>query len=359
MKKNIYRKIGLIIFGSIAFTSCEDPEYGKPNTDTDAQDLMANFLFVNASPDAPSLDFFVNNEKIGASLLASENHSGYQSVIISGNNIATTNIRARGSSGAVGGVLNTSDIIYRSGSNNANNFAALAGANYTIFAIDSINRPKPVRTLNSGNFGDITYYSSRDAFTAPAIASAGDTTIALSVGSNNSITTINLVRKYNGGNLPSFIVPIGTVPLGSTDPGGVRFYVTQDIFPTFSGTNATQSAIRFINLSPNSPGLYVRLLGSPNVTIATNAPFIVSNSVFNPTVGSRTSTTSFTLQNTAVASTANTYTVQVSTTAGFTNIIATIPNVEFQINKVYTIYASGLVGGTGSEAFTAKIITHN
>ncbi|HAN39979.1 MAG TPA: cell wall anchor protein, partial [Chitinophagaceae bacterium] len=36
-----------------------------------------------------------------------------------------------------------------------------------------------------------------------------------------------------------------------------------------------------------------------------------------------------------------------------------VPNVTLQAGKIYTLFARGLLSGSGSQALNASIITHN
>ncbi|MCS6974630.1 MAG: hypothetical protein NZM13_09110 [Cyclobacteriaceae bacterium] len=343
--------VGLALFST---WSCDDPEYPVPVPNPLPSGHTANFLFVNVAPDALSLDMYINNVKTGASLNFGQAQVGYTTVPITtsgaGGFTANTNIRARASSGNIGGVLGTTDAIYRAGNNNNNNFAAVADARYTLFALDSITRPKPERKLNASNFGDTTFFNPLTG------------------------TYISVVEKAA---LPpaqrARLVPIGTVPLGATDPGGVRFYLVRDNYPSFPNPNTTQSAIRVIQASPRgiSQGLFVRLVPvtpGTNITLGSNLPYILSfatptgASNFSPSVGSRTATATtvnFTLYNTNTAGTPIDYRIEIATDGAFTNIIHTSDVVQFAVNKVYTIVVRGVQGGSGSRALGTTIVQHN
>jgi hypothetical protein len=392
-----YIKI-LAITALTGFAACEDPEMPKPVPATEVSNFSAKFLFINATPDAPALDLYVNNVKAGASATAGEAQDAYTTVPLTSNAvIANSNIRSKAAAGTIGGVLGSNDLIYRAGNNNANNFTASNAAWYSIFAVDSINRPKPLRTLNAKNAGDTTFYSYRGTFTAPRIVGGGDTTIYLNVknfgvdtepsstyAGSNSIVALNLVKKYNGNIRPSFMKPIGIVPLGSSDVGGVRYYLLQDVFPQFANAtdSTTKAGLRIVNAAPNSPALFVRLKFVSGTGADINIPVVGSNPVsfsfvnvmnnvtggLQPSVGSRTATgTSATFQSQTVApsGTPNTYNVEVSSNAGFTQIVtsATLTNATFggSGNRAsnYTILISGVFGGTGSKALKLSVIEHN
>lgn len=352
--KNILRyswAAGLLL---LSVWSCEDPEYPDPVPNPIPSGHTANFLFVNAAPGAPSLDMFINNVKTGSSLAFGEAHTGYTTVPIvtsgAGGFTANTNIRAKASSGTIGGVLGSNDAILRAGNNNNNNVAIVADARYTLLALDTLTRPRPERKLNASNFGDTTFF--------------------------NPLTG-NYISVVEKAALPpaqrAKLVPIGVVPLGSTDPGGVRFYFVRDNYPAFPNPNTTQSAIRLIQASPRgiTPGLFVRLNPvNPGTihTLGSNVPYILSfitptgTPNFSPAIGSRIvtlTTANFSLFNTNTAGTPIDYRVEVATDAAFTNIIFTSGVVQFAVNKVYTVVVRGVQGGTGSRALGITIVQHN
>ncbi len=335
--------------------SCHDPEYPTPVPNPLPSGHTANFLFVNVAPDAPSLDMFINNVKTGNSLTFGQAHTGYTAVPIttsgSGRFTSNTNIRSKASTGSIGGVLGSNDAILRERSTNNNNVAVVADARYTLFALDSITRPAPERKLNTSNFGDTTFFN-------PLTGSY------ISVVEKAALPPAQRAK----------LVPIGTVPLGSTDPGGVRFYFVRDNYPTFPNPNSTQSAIRLVQASPRNvnEGLYVRLNpvtpGPPVIALGNNVPYVLSmatptgDSNFNPSVGSRLVTSTavnFSLFNTNIAGVPIDYNVQIATDATFTNIIFTSDPVQFAVNKVYTVVVRGVQGGAENRALGVTIVQHN
>jgi hypothetical protein len=385
--KNIIKVFTISALASLM--ACEDVETLTPVPATEPSTFTANFLLVNATPDAPALDLFINNVKVGASVASGEGQIAYNTVGITSNAvIANTNIRSRAASGAIGGTLDAADLIYRAGNINTNNFTATNGISYTLFAVDSINRPKPLRTLNALAFGDLTYYSTKGTFTALAKVGGGDTTIYLNVqnfgvdnnpsaefASNNSVVAFNLVKKYNGNVNPPFMTSLGIVPLGSSDVGGLRYYLWQDYFTTFTPAETTTNAgFRVVNASPNSGALRIRLKfvsgTGANITInATGVPYIMSvTGGLSPSVGSRTvlatggtNPVNFTTQVIAPAGVPNTYDVEVLDAGS--NVLATNPGLTFggsaNPSSNYTFVISGLVGGTGSKALKVTVVEHN
>ena len=90
------------------FFGCSDPELPEPNLGNSATTFSANFIFVNASPDAPALSFFINNTKVGTDAGSDANYAqaAYTPISITSSGLAgtvtaNTNIRARAASGDV------------------------------------------------------------------------------------------------------------------------------------------------------------------------------------------------------------------------------------------------------------------
>ena len=330
--KHINKLIAFAAFGTaMCLTACEDVELSDPNITTNATTSYANFIMVNASPDAPSLDLFINNIKSGASISTGEAQAAYEKLAITSNGVlANTSIKAKASAGAVGGVLGTNSLIFRAGNNNTNNFQAVDSAYYTFIVLDSIARPKPLRLLNAGDFGDTTYF---DPF-----KSRGDSSY-ISV----------LQRKKLSAYTKSRTVAIGTVPLGSSDPGGVRFLVVTDQLPLPSTTRfpkpaVGKCAVRFIMASPNTgtpfTGTVGLTVGGTAVTQGiTSNQLAFANWTPAPSVGSR-SVTNSSYNTTINANDATPVAHNIVVMQGATEL-ARINNYEFDEKGVYTIVLSG------------------
>jgi hypothetical protein len=378
--KNIIQISLITIFGTLIFSGCdENDDVNTPSPATSASSFSASFLLAHASPDAPTLDFIVNGVKVGQSVSSSTAQATYNTIALTapgslGTNLGNTNIRVRGADGSIGGILGAGDAVFRANNQNLGNslFAAVNGARYTVFALDSISRPRPVRTFNANNnnLADVTYFNpltglqiSRSDFEGITSSAVQARCIPLGARTSNAINT--------------------PVPAGNTDAGGVRFFLIQDFFPTdatfFQPINTTRSAIRFVHAAPITQGVYVWLVptagapiliagtvGTPNTPVnyvmqatANNAPQTTGN--FNPSVGSRTQTvtaSNFPIFITGSASTI--YSVVVTTGPAVSNgVVLTVPNVSFTPGKIYTIYADGIVGKTGPAGLGAGIILHN
>jgi hypothetical protein len=340
-----YLKIsGSILAMTMMVMGCEDLEKVTPAPSASASNLTANFLMINASPDAPSLDFYVNNVKAGASVTSGLGQAAYNTVSVTTNSVgANTNIRAKATSGTIGGVLKSSDLIYRAGNNNSNDFVAAAGGSYTLIVVDSLNRPVPTRTLNASNFGDVTYYSSKSTFTGKQKSDGvTDTVINLNVGSNNSIVTANLLKKYNNNALPSFFVPIGVVPLGSSDVGGIRFLLLTDNLPLpatsplFPVPVSGKFAARFINAVPDGASATCKINGA---TVGGLTTFPMTQANFNPSVGSQAYLTSKGSLFTNNVTAAGTYDIVVTMGAGTYKLTSE----TFADGGIYTVVLTGQV----------------
>ncbi|NOS90418.1 MAG: hypothetical protein HOP30_00705, partial [Cyclobacteriaceae bacterium] len=161
-------------------------------------------------------------------------------------------------------------------------------------------------------------------------------------------------------------VSIGVIPTCISDPGGARFYLLTDTYPTdaaiATAVTNNQSFIRFVHASPNAPGVFVRLVptssGSTINLVTSAAQYVMSVAGgFNPSVGSRSATAGFTT--TSTGSAATTYNVEIHSNSGFTALVLSVPNVSFTPGKIYTIVAKGLLGKTGASGLAAVIVTHN
>lgn len=364
MKKIIYKFLATVATTGVLLVGCEEADQYTAVPNTTPSNLSANFTFINAVPGVPSLDLLVNNVKAGASAsLGQTDRLTYTNMPITTNNIgANTNVRARGTSSPIGGVLGSGDLIFRAGNNNTNNMQANPGARYTFIAVDSISRPRPLRTLNAGNFGDTTFFN---RVTGQQISTV-------------QRSALTLAEKQR-------LVPLGTIPLGITDPGGPRFVLLTDALPA-SYTSNLHAALRFVNAIPNAvnpgargltgaqipanmvTGITARLVPtSPGTThtVGANVNYVMAYQSFNPSVGARSTTVAFTQFVTATAGppvAAIPYNVEIETrlgsggTAG--SVIATIP-FSFEPNRAYTIVASGIIGGTGDLAPKVSIARHD
>ena len=388
----------------VGFLACSDPELPTANPNFNASSYKANFTFANATSDGPSLDFYVNGINLGTAARSVALPLVTLMPIVTpgtaGSVTANTSIRCKATSGTIGGLLDSikgapeaRHLIYRSASNGTNNFAAVNAANYTAFAIDSLKRPIPKRlnrTTPSISFADVTYWnpntknqisaSRRDSLN-PANCK---TTLCTTCTGCDNWDDANQVQTTSTAVEFANLVTVGLVPLGLTDPGGVRFHVVQDIPITFTaGTVVTNAGIRFVNAIANSnnitavantngsfggPPVYARLNGGTPINLTgvaalpglSNAYVAGAAGGFTPTAGSRTAgNVAFTTQVIAAAGVPNAYTLQLATDNAFTNIVYSAP-VSFVPGKNYTIFVRGrFTSLTGIQAnISHGIVTH-
>jgi hypothetical protein len=370
--------------------SCSSPELPTPNTFSSGATYKATFSFANATADAPSLDFIVNGVKLGSAApgIGSSLATTLQIATpgTAGGVTANTAIRAKATSGTIGGKLSSSDLIFRATSNGTGVFAAVNNANYTVIAIDSINRQVPPR-LNrftaTISFADLTYWNpnTNSYISASRRDSLNPANCPACVNWDGAAQTPSTATEF--ANIVALGTGTGLIPLGITDPGGVRFYVTTDAPLTFTaGTVVTDAGIRFINGIANAnnitaaanangsfggPPVYARLNGGTPINLtnvgapnATNAFVASVAGGFNPTAGSRTAgAVAFTTRTIAAAGVPNAYTLQLATDGAFTNIVYSA-NVAFTPGKNYTIFVRGSFSSlTGIQPkISHGIITH-
>jgi hypothetical protein len=98
---------------------------------------------------------------------------------------------------------------------------------------------------------------------------------------------------------------------------------------------AGNAHVRFIHLSPNAPAVDIALAGG--AVVWSNKKF-KEYTVFTPLA-------------------AGTYNLEVRL-AGTTTVVLPLPNVTVASGKIYTVFAKGFVGATGTQALGAQIIVN-
>lgn len=94
--------------------------------------------------------------------------------------------------------------------------------------------------------------------------------------------------------------------------------------------------VRFIHLSPNAPAV--------NITL-TDGTIVFGNVSFKGSVD-------FTPLD------SGTYNLQVRDAATNSTVVLDLPNITLQAEKIYTVFAKGLLGETGNQALGAQIIVN-
>lgn len=158
--------VATTMLSAILLMGCEDTDYPAAQPATTASTNQARFLFVNAAPGAPALNFLVENNQAGQGVAFGQAATAYVP-----SQVGAVQLRARAASGQIGGVIGNNDILFRAGATNQNNFVATASANYTVFATDTLNRPRPT-TTGATNLGGPQLLVVTDNLSAPGAGNA-------------------------------------------------------------------------------------------------------------------------------------------------------------------------------------------
>lgn len=108
--------------------------------------------------------------------------------------------------------------------------------------------------------------------------------------------------------------------------------ITDDLTAPAAG----KAHVRFVHLSPDAPAVDVAVTGGP---------VLFANQAFEQY-------TAFTPVD------AGTYNLEVRP-AGSTTVVLPLPGITLQAGKIYTVFARGLVSGTGAQALGAQILANN
>lgn len=235
-----YVLAGFIICAALA--ACQSTDYPDPQPATSPSPNQARFLFVNASPDSPALNFFIENTQAGQSQTFNQ-ATGYTT-----SQVGPVQLRARAASGQIGGVLGSNDLLYRAGATNQTNFSALANSSYTVFVVDTLNRPRPT-TSNATNLGGPQFIVVTDTLTAPPAGTAR-------------------VRVFNlAPDVPTLAVRLVNL---STNEGAAAF--PQRVYQTVSGAN-----LRYTNVPAGS--YTVQVYTQSSLPSETTAPDVTTANV--------------------------------------------------------------------------------
>jgi len=148
--------------------------------------------------------------------------------------------------------------------------------------------------------------------------------------------------------------PVPTAPRGVTDPGGIRFIVLEDNLTAPAGNNA---GVRFVHLAPGAPAVWVTTASGTVFAGASNRAFALAVPVAGNTSGSRTllgGASAF-----ATVPAAGSVNIQIRTGSATGTVVAALGGITLEAGRLYTIYARGVLGGTGDNALGASIIQHN
>jgi hypothetical protein len=261
---------------AVAFAACQDPEYPTPVTSTAVR--SAKILFINASPDAPTMNYHVNNSQVAS--LSSLASSGYVAV-----NPSAEQIRVKNAVFAAVGsdtVALSGDLQPKNSSSAPTTVSLVGNGSYSVIVVDTVNRPHAKKSLFSTDQGGLSLVS-------------------------NGVITDNLTAPTAG-----------------------------------------NSGIRFLNLAPGAPAVFLTAGGS------TLAGTLSNSRTYKTTTGF----TSFT------AVTAASYDLEVRTGSASGTIIATLPSTALADGKLYTIFLSGKAVKIGSSTvvkvpYAVNVVPHN
>ena len=138
--------------------------------------------------------------------------------------------------------------------------------------------------------------------------------------------------------------------IGATDLGGPRFL---NVIDNLAAPAAGNAHIRFFHLATNAPAVWVNVLRTgvttPVASFANRAYRAVST-------GAGATLVNFANFTPIVA---GSYTIEVRTGSATGPVALSVPGVALDNGKIYTLYARGLVRGTGANALGASVILHN
>jgi hypothetical protein len=155
---------------------------------------------------------------------------------------------------------------------------------------------------------------------------AGARNVKVAVTANPSLVAIEAnLNLMPGGDYSIFAVD----NLSNIAP----LVIADDLTSPASG----KAHVRFLHLSPNAPAV--------DIAVAGGGPVVFSNYEFKEY-------SSFTPLN------AGTYNLEVRL-AGANTVVLPLPGIVLQDGTIYTVFAKGLVGGTGAQALSAGIIVNN
>lgn len=186
---------------------------------------------------------------------------------------------------------------------------------------------------------------------------------AVDVRINNTVTLSNVAfptnsnyTPLNAGNTNIKVAPTGTTT--NVIDANVDFQANMNysVFAIDSVTkikavvvtdNLTappsgKSHVRFFHFSPNAPAVDIAVAGGP---------VVFTNRSFNDQA-SNNALANFTPLD------AGSYNLEVRL-AGTSTVVLSVPNVTLTSGKIYTVFAKGFVGGTGSRSLGAQAIVNN
>lgn len=243
--KYIQIVVGSALAVATGIVGCQDPDYpaAQPST-TGYNTTSTRVLFVNATPNAASLNLAVDNSPVGT--LTPGTSTTYVGVPLGAVAATAPQIRINGA----GGTFGANDLTSKG--------ALLANTAYTIFITDSIARPVVRNAAGTvTDIGGIRTLQVVDNLTAPAAGNAH-------------------VRFFHLAPDPSTAVSVRLQPTAPT---------SSTVSPTFlnrayraatitMGTGATAVTTNYANFTPVAAGTYTAQVYSGTAISATVSPIL-------------------------------------------------------------------------------------
>jgi hypothetical protein len=250
------------------------------------------------------LNLLINNVQVAQAIPFAGNQPGYAQV-----GVGNLQIRSKAANGTIGGTLASNDLLFRAGATNNNNFSFVANANYTVFATDTLTRPRPTNPAGATDPGGLSFLVLQDNLAAPAAGKAHIRFINLAPGTQ-AVELINTATTQS-------LLPID---------GTARNNRTGNSAPI---TNFQRRAYKETQKSATIDADRI------NVSITGFTPIDAGAYALH-------------IRNSGTAA------------AGTKALPVIIPlDYTFESGKIYTIYLRGLVGGTGEQALGTSVIVHN
>jgi hypothetical protein len=293
----------------------------------------AHVRFVHLSPNAPAVDIALQGGAVVFSTVAFKGNTAFTPL-----NAGTYNLEVR--------VAGTSTVVL-----SLPNVTFADGGIYTVFARGFVNgtgdQALGARTIvNKASTVPAKVMAIHASPDAPGVDLLVDDAVA---GTNLTYPNNTGYLNVNGGSrsIKVNVTGTGTSVISATLTlyAGAAYSVfatdsVSHISPLVLLDNLTAPApgkahIRFVHLSPNAPAVDVALQGGA---------VVFGNRAF------RESTDFMPLD-------AGTYNLEVRL-AGTSTVVLPLPNVTLQAGKIYTVFAKGFVGGSGTQALGAQIIAN-
>jgi hypothetical protein len=195
------RNKAFILFATVSLAlgvvmGCKEPESLTPVPATTPSTEAAKVMFINGSPDAPTLQGQLNNADAGTSLTLGTG-SGYSST-----QVGAVLETVKGSAGPIGGVLGSGVVTNRP--------TLLTNTSYTLVVTDTLNRAK-----SGTDPGGLRVTQLTDNLTAPAAGKSGVRFLNLAPGLAPVFVTVGTTNLSGSFTYRTFGAAFTQVPSGT------------------------------------------------------------------------------------------------------------------------------------------------